>query len=79
MFLMPVTGFFMSRFGGFPINVFNLFTIQPYEKNLELARFLSEIHTITAFAFCGLIGLHIFAALYHHFVLKDNLLTRIIR
>jgi len=79
MFLMPLTGLFMARFGGYPINVFNLFTIQPYEQNLDIARFLSEVHTITAFAFCGLIGLHVLAALYHHFIIKDNLLIRIIR
>jgi len=77
MLVMPFTGLFMSRFGGYPINVFNLFTIEPYEKNLELARLFNKIHTTTAFIFCGLITLHILAALYHHFILKDNLLARI--
>jgi len=80
MFFMPCSGILMASLSGRDINVFNLFIIPAFfEKNLELASLCSDLHTVCAFTLCGLISLHIFAALYHHFVLKDNLLTRIIR
>jgi cytochrome b561 len=79
MFLMPVSGILMSRFGGHEINVFGFFTISALEKNMELAKFFHSLHVISAFCFTGLICLHIAAGLYHHFVRKDNVLMRMIR
>ncbi|MCP5363258.1 MAG: cytochrome b [Rickettsiaceae bacterium] len=79
MFLMPVSGILMSRFGGHEINVFNLFIIPPLEKNIILARFFNNLHEVSAFLFAALIGLHISAGLYHHFIRKDNILSRMIK
>lgn len=79
MFLMPISGILMSRFGGHEVNVFNFFIIPPLEKNLDLAGFFYNLHGISAFAFAGLIGLHISAGLYHHFIRKDNILIRMIK
>lgn len=79
MFLMPVSGILMSRFGGHEINVFNLFIIPPLEKNITLARFFNNLHEVSAFLFAALIGLHISAGLYHHFIRKDNILSRMIK
>ncbi len=33
-------------------------------------------HEITSYLLAGLVSLHVLAALYHHYVLKDNLLAR---
>jgi len=79
MFLMPVSGILMSRFGGHEINVFNLFVIPPLAKDIVLASFFNSLHEVTAFLFAALIGLHISAGLYHHFVRKDNILMRMIK
>ena len=80
MFLMPISGVLMSILGGHEVNVFNLFTIPATaEKNVDLARFFWNIHGISAFTFAGLIGLHISAGLYHHFIRKDNILSRMIK
>src|SRR5262249_42081877 len=40
--------------------------------------FLEESHEVTAYALMGLAGVHTAAALYHHFVLRDPLLRRMI-
>ena len=79
MFLMPVSGILMSRFGGHEINIFNLFLIPPLEKSPVLASFFNNLHGVSAFVFAALIVLHISAGLYHHFVRKDNLLIRMIK
>lgn len=79
MFLMPISGILMARLGGHEINVFNLFHISALEKNIILAKFFNNIHGISAIGFATLIGLHIMAGLYHHFIRKDNVLIRMIR
>ena len=79
MFLMPISGVLMSVLGGHEVNVFSLFTIPAVEeKSVALAQFFNNIHGISALIFVGLIGLHIAAGLYHHFVRKDNILKRMI-
>jgi cytochrome b561 len=40
--------------------------------------FLEEAHELTAYALVGLAGVHAAAALYHHFVLGDSVLRRMI-
>lgn len=79
MFLMPISGINMSLFGGHEINVFNIFTIEAFEKNTFVAGLFYKVHQITAFGLIGLIILHIMAALFHHFIRKDNVLIRMIR
>ncbi|MCF6327721.1 MAG: cytochrome b/b6 domain-containing protein [Devosiaceae bacterium] len=41
-------------------------------------QFSSLLHIITAYALLTIIYAHIFAALFHHFVLKNNVLKRIV-
>jgi len=79
MFLMPISGILMARFGGHELNVFNLFTLPAYEKNTHLSGFFHNIHVNSALAFSALIALHISAGLYHHFIRKDNVLIRMIK
>ena len=75
---MPVAGLLMSVYGGHPVDVFGLFEIPVFvTPNRSTARFYENIHTgiiwpmIIAFTL-----LHIGAALYHQFILKDKLINR---
>ncbi len=75
---MPVAGLLMSVYGGRPVDIFGLFQIPVFvTPDRSLARLFNEIHTdiiwpmIIAFTL-----LHIGAALYHQFILKDNLINR---
>ena len=80
MLVMPVSGILMSRFGGYPISVFGLFTIPPTsETNSELAGIFYTIHGYTAWLLVFLISIHTAAALYHHFIRKDRTLIRMIK
>ena len=75
---MPVAGLLMSVYGGHPVDMFGLFEIPVFvTPNRSTARFYENIHTgviwpmIIAFTL-----LHIGAALYHQFILKDKLINR---
>ena len=79
MLLMPISGIMMSLYAGFDVPVFDLFTITAADKNPKIAGIFHQIHTIGIWFFISIIILHIGAALYHHFVRKDNVLIRIIK
>ena len=75
---MPVAGLLMSVYGGRPVDIFGLFEIPVFvTPDRSLARLFNDIHTdiiwpmIIAFTL-----LHIGAALYHQFILKDKLINR---
>lgn len=79
MLTMALSGMFMSLYAGHNIDVFGVFTIQAFAaKNLALAKILHDTHFTTIWILCALIILHIMAALYHHFIRKDNTLLRMI-
>ncbi|WP_346243088.1 cytochrome b/b6 domain-containing protein [Psychrobacter sp. P11G5] len=75
---MPVAGLLTSVYGGHAVDMFGLFEIPVFvDPNRSSARFYENIHTniiwsmIIAFTL-----LHICAALYHQFILKDKLINR---
>lgn len=75
---MPIAGLLMSVYGGRPVDMFGLFEIPVFvTPDRSMARLFNDIHTdiiwpmIIAFTL-----LHIGAALYHQFVLKDKLINR---
>jgi cytochrome b561 len=45
-------------------------------KNPELAGIFKDIHEVSANAFIALLAAHLGAALYHHFILRDDTLRR---
>ncbi|MBN8512501.1 MAG: cytochrome b [Rickettsiales bacterium] len=79
MLVMPTSGMLMSLFGGHPISYFGLFTIDAFEKNAELAATFKNTHETTAWILVILISAHILAAIYHHFIRKDNVLLRMLK
>lgn len=80
MFLMPVSGYFMSVSSGHPINLFNTGIMFPdfIGVNFELAAIASSMHEYTAFALIGMIVIHILAALKHLIIDKINIFIRMI-
>ncbi len=75
---MPLAGLLMSVYGGRPVDIFGLFEIPVFvTPDRSAARFYNDVHTdiiwpmIIAFTL-----IHIGAALYHQFVKKDNLISR---
>jgi cytochrome b561 len=76
--IMPLSGIFMSLYGGFPISVFGIFTIEAFEKNQRLASLAREFHGAFAIVLICSLSLHVVGALYHHFIKKDRTLKRMI-
>jgi cytochrome b561 len=79
MIAMPISGIIMSIAGGRDASFFGLFSISKLaEKDKVLAEQGHMVHEYLAYFICTLIILHILGALYHHFTLKDNILTRML-
>lgn len=80
MIIMPLSAFIASNAAFRPVSFLYLFDMDSIfsEKNLELAKNMMNIHRFLAVIFIVVIGAHFLAALYHHYVRKDNVLKRIL-
>lgn len=78
MLAMPMLGIMMSLYGDYPVDVFGLFSIPVVvTPNDIVASYLQVLHTkVVPVVLLLMIGLHILAALYHGFILKDDTLKR---
>lgn len=78
MFAMPLAGWLLLSAAGKPIPFFGLHLPALISKNKELADFIKEIHAIGGEIGYYLIGLHVFAVLFHHYIKHDNTLSRML-
>ncbi|CAM2934980.1 cytochrome b561 family protein [Legionella steigerwaltii] len=77
--LMPIVGYIMTCSDGKPINFFGWFTIPCLiTENEQLGSIMFSTHETIAFIILALVGLHFLAALYHHFIRKDDVLKRML-
>lgn len=74
---MPIIGWAGSNAFGAPVSVYGLFTLPDLvSKDEPLSKTLLGIHGTLGLIAGALIVLHIAAALYHRFALKDAVLAR---
>ena len=80
MIVVPLAGFIASNAGQYPVSFLFLFDMPSLfaSKNPELGKDAMFIHRQAALIFAYAIGAHILAALYHHYIKKDNILKRMI-
>lgn len=78
MIMFPVSGYIMSMSGGHGINFFGYALPNLVGKNESIGGFFHSIHGWLEYATYFVVGLHVVGALYHHFVKKDNVLTRML-
>lgn len=72
---LPLIGWALSCAHGKPVSFFGLVTLPAIvEEDEDLADDLAEYHENAAWLLIGLVGVHAAAALYHHFVRRDNVL-----
>ena len=79
--LMPITGWLVASASplGIPTVVFGLFTLpNPVGANAVLEDVMAWVHGGLAVLLLMLLLLHVGAALKHHFVLHDDVLTRML-
>ncbi len=75
---MPLMGWVMLSADGKPIPFFGLQLPPLIGESKDLAKQIEEIHGIVGTAGYFLIGLHAAAALFHHYIKRDNTLSRML-
>ncbi|MFA6969937.1 MAG: cytochrome b [Gallionella sp.] len=75
---MPLTGWLLLSASGKTIPFFGLQLPALIAENKDLAKQIKEIHELVGTMGYYLIGLHAVAALYHHYAMRDNTLTRML-
>jgi cytochrome b561 len=79
LFVMPLTGWAMSSARKFPVSWFNLVQLPDFvAPDRALYDTLHTIHATLAWTLVGVATLHAAAAFKHHFVLKDDVLRRML-
>lgn len=73
---MPLAGWLILSASGKPIPFFGLELPALIGKNKELAHQIKEVHEFIGTAGYFLIGAHAAAALFHHYIKRDNTLLR---
>jgi cytochrome b561 len=78
-FLIPLAGWAHSSASGFPVVWFGVIPLPdfvPVDKALAAA--LGDLHAALAFTLAGLVVLHVAGALQHRFLLKDQIVQRML-
>lgn len=78
MIVLPIAGWVMLSAAGKPIPFFGLELPALIGENEALAKSIKEVHGLAGQIGYFLIGLHAVAALFHHYVVKDNTLVRML-
>jgi len=79
MFVMPVSGLLDSQAFSEPVHYFFLFDLPVFMAHNEpFGHVVFAIHKVTALLLYGLLLIHAGAALYHHYVQKDDVLRRML-
>jgi cytochrome b561 len=73
---VPLTAIAGAWLEGHPLTVFGLGNVAPMlAQSHDLGQSIANIHTILGNVIIWLAGFHATAALFHHFVLRDSVLT----
>lgn len=75
---MPLTGWLLLSAAGKPIPFFAFELPALIGENKDLAGQIKELHEVVGKMGYFLIGLHAVAALYHHYIKRDDTLTRML-
>jgi cytochrome b561 len=79
LFAMPISGYLMSNALGFPVVLYGFIPLpDPVGPNRALGFQLLALHFWMGMALLALFGMHLGAALFHHFVLRDRTLSRML-
>lgn len=76
---MPVSGWIYSNYTGYPVVYLGKIPLPDLvERNRELAPLWLQVHVTLSVVLAVVVGLHVLAALYHQFVLRDGTLRRML-
>ncbi|MDD2721957.1 MAG: cytochrome b [Gallionella sp.] len=79
IFAVPLSGWLMSSAKGFQTVWFGVLPLPDLVgKDKELGKQLAELHEFVNYTMLALVVVHVAAALKHHFIVKDDILTRMV-
>ena len=78
MIAIPAAGILMSQSAGRDVNVFGWIVPTLVEKSDDLKEVFGEAHETLAWLLAVVLVVHVAAALRHHFMLKDDVLSRML-
>lgn len=79
MFAVPLSGYFYTSAAGYPVVYLGLFELPTIiGPNPELKPLLKELHEMLTTVILVVAGLHVAAALKHHFIDKDGTMQRML-
>jgi cytochrome b561 len=78
MICMPIAGWFILSAEAKPIPFFGFNLPSLIAENEVLAETIEEVHKTAGTVGYYLIGLHMFAGLFHHYIQRDNTLQRML-
>jgi cytochrome b561 len=79
LFVQILLGLTATSAYGAPINVFWLFSLAPFgAKDAVLAGWLYAAHALVGVLLAIMLSAHVGAALYHHFIRRDDTLRRML-
>lgn len=77
--LLPLLGWLAASAREWPVHWLGLWPLPAlFPSNATWAELLGDAHQVVALGLLGLIGLHVAAALYHAFILRDGSLRRML-
>jgi len=80
VFVIVISGYLISTAKGQGIDVFGFFEFPVFFSfDTATAELAADVHEWGTLGFIILVGMHVCAALMHHFVYKDNTLKRMLR
>jgi len=76
---IPLTGYLFASAEGQHLDFFGLLTAaSPLPTNRSFSGPMEFLHRTGQYAIYGFVGLHVLAALYHHFVKRDGVMQRML-
>ena len=75
---MPIAGYWGMSAAGYPVYFFGIELPNLMETNKALSKAIFEVHETVGSIGYFLIGLHALAGLFHHYIQRDNTLTRML-
>ncbi len=80
LFVVPILGWVNASWRGMPVTFFGLFELPKLVATRAPGwRFTGGLHGLLAnYLMLALVGIHVTAALYHHFIRRDGVLQRML-
>src|SRR5690606_2536051 len=79
MLLLPITGVLLMVGNGYGLEAFGIQLVAERDNEIAWMASVGSLHSPIAILFVALVVGHVCAALYHHFVVRDDTLKRMTR